>query len=57
MKVTRKRNLNSHQLDENVRKNLWTLVERGISMVEMSESGNVQVERILSNDYLIVENV
>jgi hypothetical protein len=33
------------------------IVEEGILMDEMIEEENEQVERILSNDYLIIENV
>ena len=58
MKVTRMRKLNCHQLDENSGKNYWLeLVVRDISMDETVELENERVERILSNDYLIIENV
>jgi hypothetical protein len=38
-------------------RNLLEIVERDILMDEMSESESVQVEMILSNEYLIIENV
>jgi len=46
-------NLNDyyHQQDENVMKNLLEIVEQDISRDEMNELENVQVEKILSNDY------
>jgi len=38
-------------------RNLLEIVERDILMDEMSELESVQVEMILSNEYLIIENV
>jgi hypothetical protein len=40
-----------HQQDENVMKNLLEIVERDILRDEMNELENVQVVKILSNDY------
>ncbi len=49
--------LDCHLPDEIVMKNLLEIVERDIWMDEMIEQENEQDERILSNDYLIIENV